>query len=137
MVSDTIMNNIQLSTNKTLFYDKEIRLEYKLKITKTEYENKDNNQLYVRYKIKIPEEIRKLLRYQKYLYFTTENDIVHIKTSCKEYMHRTRIQKYRYNKCSEYSLYLSKKVFNINSTYFYWKVIIEDNHICDTVAMIV
>lgn len=92
MVSDTIMNNIQLSANKTLFYDKEIRLEYKLKITKNEYENKDNNQLYVRYKIKIPEEIRKLLRYQKYLYFTTENDVVHIKTSCKEYMHRTRFR---------------------------------------------
>lgn len=53
-------------------------------------------------------------------------------------VHKTKIQKYCHDKKVEYSLYLSKKVFDLSDDgYFYWRISIDGYAITDSIAEIV
>ena len=74
------MNMLRLSGNKQLGYNDKILLEYCIKITKTEYTSRITNRDYVRYKIKFPEELKKVLVDVDYLFFSCVENCVHIGT---------------------------------------------------------
>ena len=133
------MNTLLLSKNKQLGYDDKIILEYCIKITRTEYTSRITDKCYSRCKIKVPKELEKVLANENYLFFSSVDDNVHITVSEPSFVvHKAKIQKYCYNKTVEYSLNLSKKVFDLSiGGYFYWKISLEDYRIIDSVAEIV
>ncbi|WP_302290260.1 hypothetical protein [Methanosphaera stadtmanae] len=133
------MNTLQLSDNKQLSYDNKIMLEYCIKITRTEYTSKIRDKCYSKCKIKVPKELRKVLAKENYLFFSSMDENVHITvTEPSVVVHKAKIQKYCHNKRVEYSLNLSKKVFNLeDGDYFYWKIHLEDNTLINSVAEIV
>lgn len=133
------MNTLKLSKNKQLGYDNTIILEYYIQITKTQYVNRTTNKSYIRYKIIIPGELRKVLEYEDYLFFSSIDEVIHITTvEPLTVIHKAKIQKYTHNKHVEFSLNLSKKVFNLSDGgIFYWKVTIEDNTVIDSIAELV
>ena len=133
------MNMLRLSGNKQLGYNDKILLEYCIKITKTEYTSRITNRDYVRYKIKFPGELRKVLVDVDYLFFSCVENCVHIGTvEGSGVVYRSKIQKYCHEGRVEYNLYLSKKVFDLDvGDYFYWKVWVEDNRLVESVAVIV
>lgn len=133
------MNTLKLSKNKQLGYDNTIILEYYIKITKTQYTNKSTNKTYIRHKIKVPGELRKVMENEDYLFFSTIDEDIHITTvEPLPVIHKAKIQKYTHNKQVEFSLNLSKKVFDLSDgDFFYWKVTIEDNTVIDSIAEVV
>ena len=127
------MQTIEIA-NRQVNYDNQLRLAYKIKITKTTYTNKITRKKYTRYKIRIPQELQKLLTNNDKLYFYKKDDMIHITTEEKEdVLYSCKIQKQAYYKKMEYSFNLSKKLFNIqDSSYLVWNVLLENNRIIDS-----
>ena len=128
------MQTIQIA-KRQINYQHTIHLTYKIKITKTTYTNRQNKKTYTRYKIRIPEELQQLLQNTEKLYFNKEEDNnIHITTKpVQDTIHKSKIQKHTYHNRTDYSLTLSKKIFNIEEkTYLTWKVLVENNKIKDS-----
>ena len=127
------MQEIQIA-KRQINYQHTLQLTYKIKITKTTYTNKQNQKTYTRYKIRIPEELKQLLQNTDTLYFNKKEDNkIHItKKPDEDTIHKSKIQKTTYHNRTDYSLNLSKKIFNIDEkTYLTWKILVENNKIKD------
>ena len=105
----------------------------KRKITRGLYTNKKTGRRYERYKIRIPKDLRSLLRNYDRLYFNINEDEIHITTEENENtIHSCKIQKNRYKKNIEYSINLSKKIFNFQGlSCVKWNIFLENNEIKD------
>jgi len=128
------MQTIQIA-KRQINYQHTIHLTYKIKITKTTYTNKQNQKVYTRYKIRIPEELQQLLQNTTQLYFNKKEDNnIHLTTKpAQDTIHKSKIQKHTYHNRTDYSLNLSKKIFNIKEkTYLTWKITVENNKIKDS-----
>jgi len=128
------MQEIQIA-KRQINYQHTLQLTYKIKITKTTYTNKQNQKTYTRYKIRIPEELKQLLKNTDTLYFNKKEDNkIHItKKPDKDSIHKSKIQKNTYHNRTDYILNLSKKIFKIeNKTYIKWKILLKNNKIKDS-----
>ena len=130
------MQTIQIA-KRQINYKHTLHLTYNIKITKTTYTNKQNQKTYTRYKIRIPEELQQLLKNTTQLYYNKEEEednTIHITTKPdKDSIHKSKIQKNTYHNRTDYSLNLSKKIFNIREkTYLTWKITVENNKIKDS-----
>jgi len=116
-------------------YQHKLTLTYKLKITKTTYTNKENTTQYTKYKIRIPEELKTILKNQDKLYFNKIGNQIHITTRKKQTtIHVCKIQKNKHKQNTTYIFNLSKKVFKIKEEHHYikWTVEIQNNNITDS-----
>lgn len=131
------MQSIEIA-KRQITYHHDITLTYKIKIIRTVYTNKQSNKKYVRYKIRIPDELQQILQYENRIYFNKIDDVMHISTMENEYtVYDCKIQKSSFNKRIEYSFNLSKKVFEVEGyNYFIWTVKIENNKISDSIVML-
>ena len=132
------MQSIEIA-NREVRYDNQLRLTYKIKITRTIYTNKLTRKKYTRYKIRIPHELQNLLKNYDKLYFYKKDNMIHITTEEKDKILRScKIQKQKYYNKMEYSFNLSKKLFNIqDSSYLMWNVLLENNKIIDSIVKLI
>lgn len=134
------MQSLEITKNNlVLNYDNIICLEYTLKITKIDYLNKTTNKIYSRYKIKIPNELNRILHNKQYLFFTIIDNKIHITDmKVKKNCRRVKIQKYMYNNSLSYNITLPKKMFDFNQgDYLSWKIELNNNTLKDSTAEII
>ena len=132
------MQSIEIA-KRQIMYNNTLTLTYTIKITKTEYYNKQAKKRYTRYKIRIPEELQQVLQDDNVIYFKKIDNLVHINTrKDDESMYKCKIQKNMYNQRVEYSFNLSKKVFNLkDKKFFCWTIKLNNNTIKDSVAQLI